>query len=115
MNTQKEITWKNKIERDQESKIQFLDTKGEKNFKNSTLTNEAEVNKTAEKSPRLADKSLAILSIILSFRVGGKSIESQGVVGSIGDRRKGRGNVTSGGKNLQGNVSWMASFRAFIF
>lgn len=51
-----------KIEKNQESGIQFIDTKGEKNFKNRTLTNEAEVNKTAVKSLQLANKSLAIFN-----------------------------------------------------
>lgn len=56
-----------KIEKNQESRIQFIDTKGEKNFKNSTLTKEAEGNKTAEKSLQLADKSLAIVNTIEGF------------------------------------------------
>lgn len=51
-----------KIKKNQESRIQFIDTKGEKNFKNSTLTNEAEVNKNAAKSLQLANKSLAIIN-----------------------------------------------------
>lgn len=55
------------MEKNQESQIQFLETKGKKHFKNSILTNEAEVNKTAEKSLPVADKSLAIFNIIEFF------------------------------------------------
>lgn len=55
------------MEKNQESRIQFLETKGEKHFKNSVLTSEAEVNETAEKSLQVADKSLAIFNIIEFF------------------------------------------------
>lgn len=58
-----------KIEKNQESRIQFIDTKGEKNFKNSTLIKETEENKTAEKSLQLADRSLTFVNTIEGFLI----------------------------------------------